>query len=230
MTPFVGRSVWEEKTSGTFDWKVYAGTSAICPVNRFLFDGTLASNLRLVRPSATEHDLDEAIRNVGLSSFVANPAGWPAATNRARRLPTFRGTTATACPRKGPFAAASAFSFWTKRRSCLDAPGEAAVLENIQRHLRASTLVVVSHRLSTFAAFERVLILSGGRIVNDCRPDVIMRPQNAYATFAVSDTAIPANSLCKRRSLPYQARENSRSRYFRISWIMKIAKGSSLRS
>jgi ABC-type multidrug transport system fused ATPase/permease subunit len=45
----------------------------ICCLSRepVLFDGTLASNLRLVRPSATEHDFDEAVRNVGLASFVA---------------------------------------------------------------------------------------------------------------------------------------------------------------
>jgi ABC-type bacteriocin/lantibiotic exporter with double-glycine peptidase domain len=74
--------------------------------------------------------------------------------------------------------------------SCLDAPGEATVLENIQRHLPASTLVVVSHRLSTFAAFDRVLILSGGRIVNDCRrPEVLARAQNARPAFVVSETA-----------------------------------------
>ena len=162
----------------------------ICYLSRepVLFDGTLASNLRLVRPSATEHDLDEAIRNVGLSSFVRTlpdglrqrigPAGCQLSGGQRQRLALARALLQR-----------PQVLILDEATSCLDAPGEAAVLENIQRHLPASTLVIVSHRPSTFAAFERVLILSDGRIVNDCSPDVIIGPQNAYATLAVSDTA-----------------------------------------
>jgi ATP-binding cassette, subfamily B, bacterial len=162
----------------------------ICYLSRepVLFEGTLASNLRLVRPSAAEHDLDEAIRNVGLSSFVQTlpdglrqrigPGGCQLSGGQRQRLALARALL----QRPQVFILDEA-------TSCLDAPGEAAVLENIQRHLPASTLVVVSHRISTFTQFERVLILSGGRIVNDCRPDVFMRVQDSYATLVVSDTA-----------------------------------------
>ena len=158
------------------------------PGEPVLFDGTLASNLRLVRPSATEHDLDEAIGNVGLSSFVATlpdclrqrigPGGCQLSGGQRQRLALARGLLQR-----------PQVLILDEATSCLDAPGEAAVVENIQRHLPASTLVVVSHRPSTFAQFERVLILSGGRIINDCHPDVFMRQQSAYATLAVSDTA-----------------------------------------
>jgi len=162
----------------------------VCYLSRepVLFDGTLASNLRLVRPSATKHDLDEAIRNVGLSSFVRTlpdglrqrigPAGCQLSGGQRQRLALARALLQR-----------PQVLILDEATSCLDAPGEAAVLENIQRHLPASTLVIVSHRPSTFAAFERVLILSDGRIVKDCSPDVIICPQNAYATLAVSDTA-----------------------------------------
>ncbi len=158
------------------------------PREPVLFDGTLASNLRLVRSTSTQHDLEAAIRAVGLSSFVATlpdgmrqrigPGGCQLSGGQRQRLALARALLQR--PR---------VLILDEATSCLDAPGEAAVLENIQRHRPASTLIVVSHRLSTFAQFERVLILLGGRIINDCRPDVIMRPQNAYATLAVSDTA-----------------------------------------
>src|ERR1700733_2649813 len=35
MTQFVGRSALEARTSGTFNWRVCAGTSAICHATRF---------------------------------------------------------------------------------------------------------------------------------------------------------------------------------------------------
>src|SRR5258708_19806048 len=61
------------------------------PRDPVLFDGTLASNLRFVQPAATDHDLQVAIRNVGLSPFVATlPDGLrqrigPAACQLSRR-------------------------------------------------------------------------------------------------------------------------------------------------
>jgi ATP-binding cassette subfamily B protein len=73
--------------------------------------------------------------------------------------------------------------------SCLDAAGEAAVLECIRSRLRTATLLVVSHRLSTFSAFRRVLILSAGRIVDNCAPDALLGVQNATSRLAASDTA-----------------------------------------
>ena|ERR1700728_2358616 len=174
----------------------------ICYLSResVLFDGTLISNLRLVRPSATEHDLDEAIRNVGLASFVRTlpdglrqrigPGGCQLSGGQRQRLALAR--VLLQRPR---------VLILDEATSCLDPPAEALVLENIRRELSASTLLVVSHRFSTFSTFERVLILSGGRIVNDCNPDVFTCAQNACPTSAVSDTPILGNSLRKGRSL-----------------------------
>jgi ATP-binding cassette subfamily B protein len=51
--------------------------------------------------------------------------------------------------------------------SCLDPASEAVILRNILDQLPASTLIVISHRASTVAAFGRRLTLSGGRIVED---------------------------------------------------------------
>jgi ABC-type bacteriocin/lantibiotic exporter with double-glycine peptidase domain len=158
------------------------------PREPVLFDGTLASNLRLVRSTSTQHDLEEVIRAVGLSSFVATlpdglrqrigPGGCQLSGGQRQRLAIARALLQQ--PRVLILDEATA---------CLDAPGEAAVLENIQRHLPASTLLVVSHRLSTFSAFRRVLILSAGRILDNCGPDALLRAQNASCRLAVYDTA-----------------------------------------
>jgi ABC-type bacteriocin/lantibiotic exporter with double-glycine peptidase domain len=146
------------------------------PREPVLFDGTLASNLRLVRSTSTQHDLEEATRAVGLSSFVATlpdglrqrigPGGCQLSGGQRQRLAIARALLHQ--PR---------VLILDEATSCLDAPGEAAVLENIRRHLPASTLVIVSHRLSTFSAFRRVLILSAGRIVDNCGPDALLRSQ-----------------------------------------------------
>jgi ABC-type bacteriocin/lantibiotic exporter with double-glycine peptidase domain len=51
--------------------------------------------------------------------------------------------------------------------SCLDLSAETIILQELRRSLRQSTFIVISHRLSTFSTFGRVLLLSRGRIVSD---------------------------------------------------------------
>lgn len=153
-----------------------------------LFDGTLASNLRLVRSISGQDDLEEAIRAVGLSAFVATlpdglrqhigPRGCQLSGGQRQRLAIARALLQR--PR---------ILILDEATSCLDAPGEAAVLENIQRQLPTSTLVVVSHRFSTFSGFRRILTVSAGRIVECCDPDGLSRAQHASCTLAVHDIA-----------------------------------------
>jgi ABC-type multidrug transport system fused ATPase/permease subunit len=158
------------------------------PRDPVLFDGTLASNLRFVQPAATDHDLQEVIRNVGLSPFVATlpdglrqrigPGGCQLSGGERQRLAIARALLQQ--PR---------VLILDEATSCLDPSAEAFVLQNIRRDLNGSTLIVISHRLSTFSAFGRVLILSGGRIVNDGPPDLCMIAQGSHSQPVISTAA-----------------------------------------
>lgn len=167
------------------------------PRDPVLFDGTLVSNLRFVQPAATDYDLQEAIRNVGLSSFVATlpdglrqrigPGGCQLSGGQRQRLALARAILQQ--PR---------VLILDEATSCLDPGAEALVLQNIRRNLSASTLIVVSHRLSTFATFGRVLILSSGRIIGDGGPDSFMLAQATYCKPPISQ----ASTLTGNRELP----------------------------
>jgi ABC-type multidrug transport system fused ATPase/permease subunit len=136
------------------------------PRDPVLFDGTIASNLLFVQPAASEEELQEVIQLVELSALVASlPHGF-----RQRIGPD-------ACQLSGGerqrLAIARALLHQPRvlildeATSCLDASAEARILMGLRRNLKLSTLVVISHRLSTFSTFERVLLLSRGRIVSD---------------------------------------------------------------
>jgi len=51
--------------------------------------------------------------------------------------------------------------------SCLDPSAEASILQRLRSNLSLSTFIVISHRLSTFSTFGRVLLLSRGRVDRD---------------------------------------------------------------
>ncbi|MGA7848107.1 MAG: ABC transporter ATP-binding protein, partial [Terriglobales bacterium] len=138
------------------------------PRDPVLFDGSIASNLLFVRPSASERELDEAMQMVGLSAFVGSlpdglrqrigPDGCQLSGGERQRLALARALL------QGPRVL-----ILDEATCCLDTFAEATVLGRL-REIRAWTLIVISHRPSTFRSFGRVLILSGGRIVEDGSP------------------------------------------------------------
>ena len=150
------------------------------PRDPVLFDGTLVSNLRFVRPAATDHELQEVIRCVDLAAFVATlpdglrqrigPTGCQLSGGQRQRLTIARALLQQ--PR---------ILILDEATSCLDPSSEALILRNIRHNLSASTLIVISHRLSTLSIFGRVLILSGGRVVEDGNPDSFINAQSAYS-------------------------------------------------
>src|SRR5580658_305475 len=139
------------------------------PRDPVLFDGTLSFNLRFVRPAAPDGEVQEAIRSVGLSQFVAvlpdglrqriGPGGCQLSGGQRQRLAIARAILQQ--PR---------ILILDEATSCLDPSSERVVLGNIRRVLGASTLIVISHRASTFSAFGRLLTLTRGEIVEDVNP------------------------------------------------------------
>jgi ABC-type multidrug transport system fused ATPase/permease subunit len=146
------------------------------PREPILFNGTLASNLRFVRPAASDRELWQAIRCVGLSDFVATlPDGL-----RQRVGP---GACQLSGGQRQRLAIARALLqqphivILDEATACLDPSSERLLLRNIQQTFVVSTLLVVSHRPSILSTFERVLVLRDGRIVEDGKPDSFIAVQ-----------------------------------------------------
>jgi ABC-type bacteriocin/lantibiotic exporter with double-glycine peptidase domain len=158
------------------------------PRDPVLFDGTLSSNLRFVRAAAPDEELQEAIRSVGLSQFVATlpdglrqrigPGGCQLSGGQRQRLALARAILQR--PR---------ILILDEATSCLDPPSEKFVLANIRRSFKTSTLIVISHRPSTVCSFDRLLILSRGEIVEDGNPHSLK-----FAVSRPSDQSFSAAS------------------------------------
>ncbi len=136
------------------------------PRDPVLFDGSIASNLLFARSSASEQELEEAMQMVGLTALVRSlpgglrqrigPDGCQLSGGERQRLALARAVLQQ--PR---------VLILDEATSCLDAFAEARILQELRRSLGLSTFIVISHRLSTFSTFDRVLLLSRGHIVSD---------------------------------------------------------------
>ena len=50
----------------------------------------------------------------------------------------------------------------------------------LARLVRGRTVIAIAHRLSTVRTFDRIVVLQGGRIVEDGPPDQLMRSRGPY--------------------------------------------------
>jgi ATP-binding cassette subfamily B protein len=135
----------------------------VVPQEGFLFAGTLRDNVRVGRPEATDEDVVEALRALGLlDRFAAFPEGLDTEVRE-------RGSRLSAGERQLVSLARAALAdpsvlILDEATSNLD-PGTEHAVERALEHLMAGrTTVVVAHRLSTAARADRIGVVYDGRL------------------------------------------------------------------
>ncbi|HJW00064.1 MAG TPA: ABC transporter ATP-binding protein [Arthrobacter sp.] len=164
-----------------------------------LFHESIASNLRLAKPDATDDDMWEAIRQARLETMirslpdgldtVVGERGYRLSGGERQRLTIAR--LLISQPRVVILDEATA---------ALDSTNEAAVQAALGAALEGRTAVVIAHRLSTIRAADVILVVEDGQIVErgthtgllaaEGRYAELYRTQFAEAT-AVAEEAVP---------------------------------------
>ncbi|MEU4153606.1 ABC transporter ATP-binding protein [Streptomyces sp. NPDC026659] len=146
----------------------------------FLFSGTVADNIAIGRPDADRADVERAAKAIGAHEFISRlPDGYDTDVRK-------RGGRISAGQRQlVSFARAlladPAVLILDEATSSLDIPGERAVQRAMATVLRGRTAVVIAHRLSTVEIADRVLVMEGGRIVEDGEPKTLIDGTGRFA-------------------------------------------------
>jgi ATP-binding cassette subfamily B protein len=149
----------------------------------FIFSGTLADNIAFGSPDATEADVVAAARAVGVDTFVETLGeGYESDVGKAGSRLSAGQRQLVALARA--LLADPAALILDEASSSLDAPMERLVQSALKTVLARRTSVIIAHRLSTVEIADRVLVIDGGRIVEDGPPrDLLARGAGHYASL-----------------------------------------------
>ena len=146
----------------------------------FLFEGTVAENIRLGRPAASDAEVEAAARAIGAHGFIsALPDGYATKVGkRGGKLSAGQRQLLSFCR---AFIAAPSVLVLDEATALLDIPSERLVQSALRTVLAGRTALIIAHRLSTVAIADRVLVLRSGRVIEDGSPAELMGGTGEYA-------------------------------------------------
>jgi ATP-binding cassette subfamily B protein len=153
---------------------------AMITQENFLFSGSVADNIELGRPGADRAAIEAAAAAVGAHEFIAGlPEGYDTDVRK-------RGGRLSAGQRQlVAFARAlladPAVLVLDEATASLDVPTERAVQDALETVLANRTALIIAHRLSTVLIADRVLVVDGGRVVEDGAPDELVAAGGRFA-------------------------------------------------
>ena len=146
----------------------------------FLFAGSVADNIAMGRPDATAEDVRRAAAEVGAHEFIsALPEGYDTdVRTRGGRLSA--GQRQLVAFARALLADPSVLVL-DEATSSLDVPTERTVQAALETVLADRTAIIIAHRLSTVLIADRVLVVDGGRIVEDGSPADLIGQSGRFA-------------------------------------------------
>lgn len=134
------------------------------PQRPYLFNTTIADNIRLGRPEASQQEVEQAARMADLHAFIQTlPLGYETVIGeRGTRLSggqLQRLSMARALLKNAPILVLD------EATSTLDAESETQILHTLESIAHEHITLIIAHRLNTISNADRIIVLQEGKIV-----------------------------------------------------------------
>lgn len=159
---------------------------AMVPQKPYLFSGTVASNLRVASPDATDEQLWRALE-IAQATFVddlempISQGGTNVSGGQRQRLCIARAIV----ERRGVLLFDDSFS-------ALDMTTDARLRTALAEHVADATVIVVAQRVSSIQNADQILVLDAGRIVARGTHDELLQSSPTYQEIVRSQQTVEA--------------------------------------
>ncbi len=173
-----------------YDLSAFRQHLGVVPQEAHLFGGDIAENVAYGRPSASEAEIEQAVRSVGALPIVA------ALPSAFHQQVGERGQSLSAGQRQLVALARAELVqpdllLLDEATAALDPATESAVLAAGDHLSGARTTFVVAHRLATAARADRIIVLSQGRIAEQGTHADLLKANGPYARLWSHSTGTP---------------------------------------
>ena len=145
----------------------------------WLFAGTIADNIAFGRPDATREEITEAARAANVDRFVRSlPDGYDTAVSDDGG--SISGGEKQLITIARAFLARPQLLILDEATSSVDTRTELTVQQAMIELRRGRTCFIIAHRLSTIRDADLIVVMDGGRIVEQGSPDDLLARRGAY--------------------------------------------------
>ncbi len=187
----------------SLDAEAVRGQIGVVTQQTHLFNATVAENLLLARPGATQAQLEDAAAAAQIHDFImtlpegyATPIGeqgWQLSGGERQRLAIARA-----------FLKDAPILLLDEPTANLDAATERALFQNLAPLMAGKTTLIITHRLERLASVDQILVLDGGRLVEQgshaellARAGLYRRLWRRQRELLEVETSLPANETLR---------------------------------
>lgn len=147
--------------------------------DNFLFNGTVAENISIAAPDATQEDILRAARISGAETFIEElPKGYDTMVGE-------RGTALSGGQRQRIAIARALITnprilIFDEATSALDYESEHIIMSNLAQISAGRTMIMIAHRLSTVRHCDQIFVIDHGRIHEQGTHEALLQSQGIY--------------------------------------------------
>ena len=145
----------------------------------YLFDDTIANNIRLGKADATDAEIEAAARTARCHDFImampesyqtrVGDIGGKLSSGEKQRI-----SIARALLKNAPII------IMDEPTAALDTESEVAVQQAIDALVQDKTVIVITHRLSTISGAQQIIVLSGGQVAESGTHSELLAQNGVY--------------------------------------------------
>jgi len=177
--PQQGRVLIDGQDLSTIKMKDYRKYLGVVMQENYLFDGTIADNIRYANPDASLDDLKDASRVANAHQFIESfPEGYQTIVGE-------RGIKLSGGQRQRISIARAILSdskilVLDEATSNLDTESEVLIQEGFRNLRHGRTTFVIAHRLSTIRNADQILVMEQGQIIESGNHDTLYAVDGRY--------------------------------------------------